>query len=241
MIKEYYKHPRLYLKETLSEGAHISLPEDALHYVRNVMRMKIGDILRIFNGQDGEWVASIEKLDKKAGVLSVGQLLRPQPAEKGRIHLYFAPIKKNRMDILIEKAVELGVDEFHPVLTHRTENRHLNFERLTAQIHEAAEQCERFTIPVLHTPVSLDTVLVRKLPYTVLVALEREVASQITEITFEDELGFIVGPEGGFDDDEIAKITASPIKPVTLGDTVLRAETASIVCLTWAMLSRLER
>ena len=93
-----------------------------------------------FNGRDGEWLGSLSEISRKSGALTLQSQIRPQPAAAARVHLLFAPLKKNRMDIIIEKCTELGVTDFHPVLTNRTEVRDINEERLRAQIAEAAEQ-----------------------------------------------------------------------------------------------------
>jgi 16S rRNA (uracil1498-N3)-methyltransferase len=236
MIKEYYKHPRLYLKDRISENAVLSLSENQAHYLKNVLRNNVGDIIRLFNGKDGEWAARILSFEKKSGSVQIFEKLKEQPRTKGRVHLYFAPIKKQRMDILMEKAVELGVDEFHPVITHRTENRKLNIERLEAQIFEAAEQCERLELPVLHPAIMLPQVLRTKRDHTLFACLEREESAQFCALDIPEKAGFLVGPEGGLDDEEIELIRRSDVKPVSLGDAVFRAETASIVCLTHAML-----
>jgi 16S rRNA (uracil1498-N3)-methyltransferase len=238
MMKEYYKHPRLYLKDPLQPGASLSLSREQAHYLKNVLRKAQGDIVRVFNGRDGEWVSQIMELHKKGGCLTVGECLKPQPERNGRLHLYFAPIKKQRMDILIEKAVELGVGEFHPVMTSRTENRKLNKERLEAQIFEAAEQCERLEIPVLHEAAPLLQVLKARREYPLYVGLEREETKSLAQQNLGPEIGFLIGPEGGFDDNEIESIKASNAVTVSLGEAVLRAESAAIVCLTWAMLAK---
>ncbi len=240
MMKEYYKHPRLYLKDPIAKNMELPLSADQVHYLKNVLRKGAGDFVRLFNGKDGEWIARISGLEKKGGLAKAESQLRAQGAVTQRIHLFFAPIRKQRLDILIEKAVELGVSEFHPVITRRTENRKLNMERLNAQIFEAAEQCERLELPILHEAADLPRVIRATRPYPVFACLERDGASPLSARHFGAEFGFLIGPEGGFDDDEIAMIRASGAQSVSLGEAVLRAETAAIACLSYAKLSAAE-
>lgn len=224
---ETFKLPRLFVKEPLSLNRGIELESGQAHYLRNVLRRKEGDFIRLFNGQDGEWIGALSYPDKKHAQVNLIEQLLEQPAETKRIHLLFTPIKKHRMDWLIEKAVELGATDFHPVLTQNTEVRKIKEERLEHQIFEAAEQCERFEIPKLHSLQKLDQLL-SKWPedITVLSCLERFDASPIQEHAKHDQdIAFLIGPEGGFTEEEKQKI-AGKTTPVNLGDTILRCETA---------------
>jgi len=200
------------------------------------MRRKPGDQLRLFNGRDGEWLATLETLDKKAAIAVPVRLLRPQPQQNRQVHLLFAPLKKARMDILIEKATELGVTHLHPVLTRNTEVRQINEDRLRAQIIEAAEQCERLDIPAL-VPIKDLTALAgwdKTIP--LYACIERREGLPLLHVCkFGDTMAFLIGPEGGFSEDEAEKLAALPfISAVSLGDTVYRAETAALVCLALA-------
>lgn len=235
-MKEYYKHPRLYLKAALKENTILPLEEGQVHYLRTVLRKNVGDLVRVFNGADGEWLCAIQKLEKREGVITAQKCLRVQKTNQSNIHLYFAPIRKHRLDILIEKAVELGVSEFHPVITNRTENRNFNKERLQAQIFEAAEQCERLEIPQLHTPVTLAAALKEGRGFPLYAALERGDAPPLSAQRIEGDAGFLIGPEGGFDEEEMQAILSAAVTPITLGEAVLRAETAAILCLAYCRL-----
>ena len=230
---ESFKYPRLYVEQNLSHQAVIALAPSQAHYLNNVMRKKDGEPVRLFNGRDGEWLGRLEDLGKKSGNVVLEKCLKEQPAHKRRIHLFFTPIKKNRQDWLIEKAVELGVTDFHPVLTQNTEVRKINEERVRAQIFEASEQCERFEIPTLHTIGKLDEIWQDWPPdVPILSCLERFDASALKDMAFKDDqdIALLIGPEGGFTREEKEKI-ASQTTPVDLGETILRVETAVIKAL----------
>lgn len=238
MTEQVYKYPRLYLNLKLQEGAQIPLSVEHVHYLKNVLRKAAGDYVRVFNGVDGEYLARIEDFSKKDGVAVAGKCLRGQPQTGRSFTLYFAPIKKQRLDILIEKAVELGVSGLCPVLTSRTENRHLNMEKLRVQIIEAAEQCERMDVPVLREMVKLPVVLKEKRSAPLYAAIERTDAKPLAACDMSDGAAFLIGPEGGFDADEVQLIqNTAQVQAINLGDTILRAETAAIACLSYAKLS----
>jgi 16S rRNA (uracil1498-N3)-methyltransferase len=243
MSKDFIKLPRLYVEASLADGQAVPLRADQGHYLRNVLRRAVGDSVRLFNGRDGEWLATIDVLDKKNCTVIPSKCVKSQPTLKCRIALYFAPIKKARMDWLIEKAVELGATDLHPVLTQFTELRVLNEDRLTAQIIEAAEQCERLDVPRLHGMIKL-----QEISAPVLACLERDGdCPSLQEILTPSQggrtkeggteiiptLSVLIGPEGGFSQDESAWLKKSPhVTCVSLGDTILRAETASIYALS---------
>ena len=187
--------------------------------------------MRIFNGADGEFLATISALGKKDGFATAREKIKDQPESVAARALYFAPIKKSRMDFLIEKAVELGVTSLHPVLTQRTENRKINDERLRAQIIEAAEQCERLTLPALHPMVKLENVIGKKVP--LYACIERAEGVALRSLDPAQNAAFLIGPEGGFTPDEIEMLNkASHVTALNLGENILRAETAAIKCLS---------
>jgi 16S rRNA (uracil1498-N3)-methyltransferase len=237
MKKELIKLPRLYTNQPLMAGQPIMLSPAHTHYFRSVLRRQEDDLFRVFNGRDGEFTAQITALGKKDGQAQIQEKIREQPLHTPEIHLIFAPIKKQRLDILIEKAVELGVGALHPVVTARTENRKLNEERLQAQTIEAAEQCERLTIPVLHPLTPLATKLTAwRSPAPLYWCRERTDAKPLKGLNLQNA-AFLVGPEGGFNEHETALLEQnSGVMPISLGKTVYRSETACIICLSAAML-----
>lgn len=230
---EIFKLPRLFTSQNLSNKTLIPLEAGQAHYLHNVLRRKNGDIVRLFNGKHGEWLGKLEGLTKKGGDVAIEEQVAEQPVKARRIHLIFAPIKKNRMDWLIEKSVELGVTDFHPVLTQNTEVRKINAERIEAQIFEAAEQCERFEIPSLHPLKSLEKFIGTWDAATSLLAcLERYETKPIQDVvSLSDNLAFLIGPEGGFTREEKDFLAKHAI-PVGLGNTILRCETAVVKALS---------
>lgn len=230
-MDDYFKLPRLFVDAPLMDGGAVALGDEQAHYLKNVLRRNEGDRVRLFNGREGEWLGALAGLSKKGGAVNLSYQLRTQPVHARRVHLYFAPIKKTAMDWMIEKAVELGATDIHPVVTQNTEVRKMNAERLTKQVFEAAEQCERLEIPVLHEIAALERAFDAKIP--VLACIERQNARDIATATPKNgDIGILIGPEGGFTADEKTFLSQKAgITPVTLGDSVLRAETAACYAL----------
>jgi len=150
--------PRLYLDAPLSAGARPELDRDQAHYLLNVMRLKDGAPVRVFNARDGEWLAQVEAQGRRAAVLTVGERLRG-PAAGPDIALYFAPVKKARTDFIVEKATELGARAITPVMTRYTQAERVRPDRLAALAREAAEQTGRLDLPVIGEPVTLEALI----------------------------------------------------------------------------------
>lgn len=233
-MSEFYKLPRIYADQPFQEGGSVALPESAHHYLRNVMRLEQGSSLRLFNGHDGEFIGALEILDKKNAIVRLTQKIKEQPREKNALHLIFSPIRKERMDWLVEKAVELGATHLHPVLTQNTDLRKINEERISAQIVEAAEQCERLDIPVLYPLKDLSQTLADwDINIRIYAAFERYGAKRLSEIAAKNDLAVLIGPSGGFTQEEMHKIaTFDFVTPVSLGENILRSETAAIAALS---------
>lgn len=227
MNKVVNKAPRIFGDYDLSVGQSVILNADHCHYLLSVMRKDDGDKVRIFNGRDGDFVGSLVKTSKKSATLQIEERLRPFHASYPRIHLYFAPIKKDRLVFLIEKAVELGVTDLHPVLTDHTENRNYKEDKMHAYIIEAAEQCERLDVPTLHAAMSF-----HDLPNSRLyVALERADAPLFLPQK-TDEISILIGPEGGWSAQEVESLQNNEsVIAVSLGSNILRAETAALFML----------
>ncbi len=241
MIKNIYKYPRLYIKNNIKEELYISLNIEQSHYLNNVVRKKQGDILRLFNGKDGEWVAEISSLSKKKCDVRITKQIKKQPINPRKIKLFFSPIKKKRLDILIEKSVELGVSDLYPIITNRCENRKINIDRTLLQIIEAAEQCERLDMPTLHPIQNLENILSKTWELPLNICLERNNRSKpISSYSYDKGASFVIGSEGGFDNLETEMVlNTKNINIIDLGENILRAETAAISCLSYAKLSLL--
>lgn len=236
----HYKLPRCYLDQPLKDGATLDLGENHAHYLHTVLRRKDGHEVRVFNGVDGEWLARLAHLKKKGGQLVLVRQIRAQPPTPARLALFFAPITKTRMDWMIEKAVELGVTDLHPVLTQNTEVRTLKPDKVLRQCIEAAEQAERLTIPSLH-PVKDVFAVVEHAGMPILACIERFDAAPLHAFVpaLEENIGILIGPAGGFTEEEKYRLAAiKTIIPVSLGENVLRCETAALFALSGVITTR---
>ena len=229
--------PRLYVEMPLVADARVELDAGQANYLGNAMRMKQGDRLLIFDGSSGEWLAEVAEAGKKRMSLSVLQPTRPQERVPD-LWLAFAPVKKGRIDWLVEKAVELGVARLLPVITQRTIVDRLNLARLAAHIIEAAEQCGRTALAEIDEPMKLDAFLKSQRPDRTLYFAD-ESGGEPAASTFKPGPALILtGPEGGFTPDEAAAIRAAPnARAISLGPRILRAETAALAAVAAWMTS----
>jgi len=227
---------RLYVTDPLKDGERVTCTAAQAHYLGTVMRRARSDQLRVFNGTDGEHLATIAELKREHCVLTIGVALRPQ-APQTDIWLAFALLKRSPTELIVQKATELGVSALLPLFTTRTNADRTNSARLQAIAIEAAEQSERLSVPVVHGPRALSAVLAGWPPQRRLVAcFERDADMPIRrQIDGPQGLlpqGLLIGPEGGFTDAELDAVRACPfVETATLGPRVLRADTAAIVGL----------
>jgi len=212
----------------------VDLPLEAgqIHYLGTVLRLGVGDDVLIFNGIDGEWRSRIGVLARRAGHLTVTACVRPQEAEPD-LWLLFAPLKRDATDLVIQKATELGASVLQPVLTDRGNTLRTNRERLLAIAIEAAEQCERLSVPALRDAAPLACILADWPPERRLyAAIERSAAAMMAPPHRAGLSALLVGPEGGFTERELDVLRACPfVEAVSLGRRILRAETAAIAGL----------
>lgn len=223
---------RLFLDEPLAPGTCLTPPKGPAHYLLTVMRAKEGDTLLVFNGRDGEWRARIAAAGRKSATLALLGQSRPQTAEAGP-WLAFAPVKRAKTDLIVEKATELGVSRLIPVATARTVAARIKSERLNAIAVEAAEQCGRLTVPGIAAMTPLDELLADWPRARALIFCdEARTGPPLLPTAAAGEAGVLIGPEGGFSEAERTQIAAHPAaRPVSLGPRILRAETAAIVAL----------
>ncbi len=230
---------RLFVTDDLGEGGTITLGREQSHYLANVMRANAGDTVALFDGRDGEWSSKLMLPGKRTVGLRITTRLRPQ-AEEPDLWLVFAPIKRGRINFVAAKATELGVARLIPVMTARTQMTRVNNSRLRANAVEAAEQCERLTVPLVSEPVSFADLLANWLPERrLLVGDETGGGQPIAEVAGDIAVGanlpcaILVGPEGGFtavELDELDKLTF--VTKIGLGPRVMRADTAAIAALS---------
>ncbi|MCZ8182343.1 MAG: 16S rRNA (uracil(1498)-N(3))-methyltransferase [Beijerinckiaceae bacterium] len=232
---EFATH-RLHVPADLAPDATVPLEPGALNYLLNVLRMEEGARLLVFNGRDGEWEATLRKPTRKTAVLVLQRQTRQQE-RTGRIRYAFAPLKSARLDYLVQKAVEMGVARLTPVLTQRTQLHRLKDERLQANIVEAAEQCGVLALPVLEPEIRLERFLAALPPEEILVFCDEdaEIADPVLALRQRQPMAGItvlVGPEGGFTEEERARALAHPgLLRLSLGPRILRADTAAVAVL----------
>jgi len=222
--------PRLFVSERFSDGANIRLAGPPAHYLSKVMRTALGDAVVLCDDMTGEWAARVAEVGKREVALIVEGHLRPRE-QVPDLWLCPALLKKDRFDLVLEKATELGVRAIRPVLTRRCVADRLNPERARAIVVEAAEQCARTALPELAAPVKLEALL-RDWPAERALFFADELGGAPAAQAFAAHSGpaaLLTGPEGGFDEAEREAIRALPqAVPISLGPRILRGETAAI-------------
>ena len=222
--------PRLFVAQGLSLGAQVVIEGGQAHYLSRVMRIATGDAVVLCDNQTGEWAARVVDAGKREVVVTCETLLRPRE-QVPDFTLCAALLKKDRFDLVLEKACELGVRRIQPVLTRRCVADKLNLDRARAVLTEAAEQCARTALPELAAPVKLDALLAGWEPVrTLFFADENGGANAAQQFSAHSgPAALLTGPEGGFDEAERAAIRKLPqAQAITLGPRILRGETAAI-------------
>jgi 16S rRNA (uracil1498-N3)-methyltransferase len=222
--------PRLFVCSPLSAGAAVDLDAAQANYLGNVMRLGTGAELLVFDGQSGEWLALIAETGKKRMTLTVERQTR-EPEIIPDVWLAFAPVKRAQTDWLVEKATELGAARLIPVMTQRTIAERVRLDRLATIAIEAAEQCGRTRVPQIAEPVPLKR-LIAEIDPARHVYFADESGGDPPAATFREGPAMIlIGPEGGFADEERAFVRASGASAISLGPRILRAETAALAAL----------
>jgi 16S rRNA (uracil1498-N3)-methyltransferase len=238
-----FRTPRLYVEAPLAAGVALRLDRARTNYLVNVVRRKSGDPVLLFNGRDGEWRASLAGAASKGAALAVVEQTRPQTGP-GDLHYLFAPLKHARLDYMVQKAVELGVSRLAPVRTRHGQVARVNLDRMRANAIEAAEQCGILALPEIAAPVSLERLLADWVPERLMVFCDEDApvrdpvaalaqARDSTNALFGPmPVSVLVGPEGGFSDDERAALIKLPnLVRLSLGPRILRADTAAVAVL----------
>jgi 16S rRNA (uracil1498-N3)-methyltransferase len=226
---------RLYVSADLRQDAVVALTRDQVNYLVNVLRLGDGAVVHIFNGRDGEWRASLVRQGRRDATLTVERLTRPQTAGPD-IHYLFAPLKRARLDYMVQKATELGVARLAPVITRHTVAERVNLDRMRANVTEAAEQCGILRIPEVAAPATLAQALERWEPARRLVFCDESAPVQdpirALEAVEPGPLAVLIGPEGGFAEDERALLLGLPcVVRLALGPRIMRADTAAVAAL----------
>jgi 16S rRNA (uracil1498-N3)-methyltransferase len=241
---------RIYISSPIEIAKEIQLTPDQTHYLTSVMRCKIGWQLRIFNETSGEFIAKISSISKKSCGLQVLELFRA-PIGMNRLCLAQSIIKPDRMMTALSMATQLGATDIAPIITERTQTKTINHERTMRVLLENTEQCERFSIPMLHEPQTLEE-FVRGGDFDSLIYAnenEADLPSGLTRRSQElretiassarEKIAILIGPEGGFTDAELDYLSKCPkAHSVSLGATVLRSETAAVALASLVQMLR---
>ena len=224
--------PRLFVDRPLAEGAEVHVDGGGAHYLLGVMRLKTGAPVKLFDDRSGEYLATVSAAGKRDLVLTIEAKLRERE-QVPDIWLCQALIKKDRFDWIAEKACELGAARFVPVLTARCVVDKLKEDRLRAQMIEAAEQCERTALPDIAPLVKLGAMLQDWPDNRTLYFCDERGGKPMSEAIKPGPAAILIGPEGGFTDEENAAIHAHPSAvAVSLGPRILRADTAAVAALS---------
>lgn len=223
---------RLYVDQPLAAGQPVAVGDAQANYLFNVMRLSVGATVKLFNGQDGEWLAGVEHAGKRQGILRCtvqSAPLMPPPD----LWLLFAPIKKARTDFIVEKAVEMGAARILPVQTRFT-NERIREDKLRAHAVEAAEQCEATFVPPVDDLIPLDKLLATWNPTRRILWADEGLQGRTALLQAPPgPWAILIGPEGGFSPEERTKLRALPfVTPISLGPRILRADTAAVAALT---------
>jgi 16S rRNA (uracil1498-N3)-methyltransferase len=227
--------PRLCVDASLASGVGVVLDKAQANYVINVLRLKAGDPVLVFNGRDGEWLTALVPDGRKSATLLCSRQIRPQPLPSSLL-LLFAPLKHARLDYLVQKATEMGASAIAPVITRRTQVSRVNLERMRANVVEAAEQCGVLCVPEVRAEARLAQALEALPPGQILVFCDEDApVSDAVSVLAPHKgalLAVIIGPEGGFSPEERAQLLARPgTLRLSLGPRILRADTAAVAAL----------
>ena len=238
MPRTHKSLPRLYLDVPLAVGSRLPLQREHTHYLLTVLRMRAGEALILFNGRDGAWLARIVDDHRKGAPLeAVVQTEHQSPASD--LWFGFAPLKTGRLDYLVQKATEMGAGVIQPVITQYTQVSRLKPEKLLANVIEAAEQCEVLSVPAVVPEAALAELIagwrhshgLRRLIFCDEAAPSQSPARHLRELEGLP-VGLLVGPEGGFSDEERNLLLAQDfVVPISLGPRILRADTAAVAAL----------
>lgn len=224
---------RLFVDQPLGAGQAVALGLDAANYLFNVMRLGKGAFVALFNGRDGEWQAEVAEAGKRQGIAICQAQTAPQVMPPD-LWLMFAPVKKERTAFIVEKAVELGVARVVPVSTRFTNSERWRQDKQHAHAVEAAEQCGATFVPEVAEIQPIDRVLASWPAGRTLYWADETLArgSSTPSALVAGPAAILIGPEGGFSDDEKTRLRALPfVRPLSLGPRILRAETAALAAV----------
>lgn len=233
------KFNRIYINNHLAENIKLELGSDHTHYIKTVLRLKVNDQFRIFNGTDGEFLAQIAKLYRNNLAITIQECLR-KPCAESSLTLAMSVIKQDKLMLAINMATQLGVTKIVPLITERCQFRSVNIERLTKCVIEATEQSERLNPPVIEPAISIQNYLKKNNNFVLYANEHAKEENSILKLNKDiTNISIVIGPEGGFTHDEIALLASyKNAYSISLGKNILRAETAAIAALAQVNLVR---
>lgn len=229
---------RLFLRHDLNAGAIIQLDRTQTNYLTNVLRMKAGARINVFNGEHGEWSAVLVQRGRRDWALAINQFCQKQ-TEHLDLQYLFAPLKQARLDYMVQKAVELGVGRLTPVLTQHGQINRVNAHRMQSNAIEAAEQCGLLTIPSIDEPIPLTELLDswsslqpdRRIVFCDEREREKDVVAALKGMS-GSRFAVLIGPEGGFSSEERNRLVSNDfVTSVGLGPQIMRADTAAVAAI----------
>jgi 16S rRNA (uracil1498-N3)-methyltransferase len=242
MARYDFKSPRIHVEAPLQDGAIVTLSTPQTHYLTTVLRLNPGDGVLVFNGRDGEWLGRLQGGSKGGRARSASLVLEQQARQQTAsvdLHYLFAPLKRARLDYMVQKAVEVGVSMLQPVTTRFTQAERVNVDRMRANGIEAAEQCGILHLPEIRAPASLPAALAGLEAERLLVFCDEDapgtdpIAALAATGRAGCALAVLVGPEGGFAEEERAALLArAQTVRIALGPRILRADTAAVAALS---------
>jgi 16S rRNA (uracil1498-N3)-methyltransferase len=235
MSRYDFNAQRLFVEADLVRGGTVTCTPAQANYLRNVLRLQPGYAILVFNGRDGEWRADLAEIGRRSATLAVGDQTRAQEGGPD-IDYLFAPLKRARLDYMVEKATEMGAARLRPVLTRRTVAERVNIERMRAHTVEAAEQCGILRLPEIRAPEKLERVIAGWDAAHPLVFCDEDSAESCPFTALAGippgPVAVLVGPEGGFDPAERELLSSRPfVTRIALGPRILRADTAAVAAL----------
>jgi 16S rRNA (uracil1498-N3)-methyltransferase len=235
MARYDFQAQRLFVEADLGPGATVACTAEQTNYLRNVLRLKPGEAILLFNGRDGEWRARLAEVGKRGASLFVDAQVRPQE-QAPDIDYLFAPLKRARLDYMVQKATEMGAARLRPVLTRHTAPERVNLGRMRANAIEAAEQCGILHVPAVREPEKLERVVEGWDPARCLIFCDEgsDAADPIAALgkLRPGPLALLIRPEGGFAETERELVSSKPfVARISLGPRILRADTAAVAAL----------